>query len=78
MKVIAVNFKRLKKYNKAIMKICNKETQSTKKEVTTEFVTLKNRNLLYIGREMIINLYNCTVLFYLKPLKLKICKGNNI
>ena len=38
------------------MKICNKETQ-LKKEVTIVFMTLQNRDLSYIERELILNLY---------------------
>ena len=41
-------------------------------------MNFKNQNQSYIGREMTINLYTSTVLSYLKPLKLKSCKGNKI
>ena len=35
-----------------------------KKEVTIEFITLKNQILSYIEREMIIKIYTSTVLSY--------------
>ena len=59
------------------MKICNKKTQSRKK-ATIKFMTLENRNLSNIGKEMIINLYTRSFLSYLKLLELKSCNGNNI
>ena len=74
MTVVAVNLKKLKIYNKTIMKIYNKETQLRKK-VT---MTFKNRHLSYIEREMIINLYTSTVLSYYQQLELKGCKINKI
>ena len=49
-----------------------------KKEVTIKFMTLKNQNMLYIEREVIINLFTSTVLPYLKLLELKSCKENRI
>ena len=36
------------------------------KKVTIEFMTLENRNLTCIGREMIINIYTRPFLPYLK------------
>ena len=38
----------------------------------------KKRNLSYVEREMIINLYTSPILSYLKPLELKTCKGDKI
>ena len=63
MKVIVVNFKRVKKiWRSHYEKYDSHLGNAIKKEVTIEFMTLKNRNLSYIGREMIIHLYTSSVL----------------
>ena len=46
------------------MNICNKEMQSRKK-VTIEFLTPKNKNLSYIEIKMTINFYTSTVMSYI-------------
>ena len=49
-----------------------------KKEVTIKFMVFEIRNLSYIRREVIINLYTGTVLPFLRLLELKSCTEKKI